>query len=168
MSQGAPGARERPLQVSRYVPHIDLLAHAMRIHRERFNSRSKVAIDAKLLRLILQHLVSHMPFSEEFYCATYADIAAAATAGHIPDLHRHYVETGYFEGRLGAPEVVDEAFYVATYADVATAIERGEVGSGAEHYGKSGAAEGRIPSPAMQPEIDAWMSLLRVSLLAEA
>src|SRR5579871_2470884 len=136
----------------------------MRINRERLNSRSKIAIDAKLLRLILQNLVSHMPFSGEFYRSTYADIAAAAAAGQIPDLHRHFVETGYFEGRLGDPSDVDEPFYLACYPDVATAIARGEVGSAAEHYVRSGAAEGRVPSRALQPEVDAWMRLLRVAV----
>ncbi len=156
------------MQASQYVPHVDLLAQAMRINRERLSSRSKIAIDAKLLRLILQHLVSHMAFSDQFYRTAYADIGAAAAAGQIPDLHRHYVETGYFEGRLGAPGEVDEVFYLATYPDVATAIERGEVASGAEHYVRSGAAEGRVPAAPLRPEIDAWMSLLRVALAAES
>lgn len=156
------------MQASQDVPHVDLLAQAMRINRERLNSRSKIAIDAKLLRLILQNLVSHMPFSDQFYRETYADIGAAAAAGQIPDLHRHYVETGYFEGRLGSPSEVDEVFYLANYPDVATAIARGEVGSGAEHFVRSGAAEGRVPSEALRPEIDAWMGLLRVALAVES
>lgn len=153
---------------TQYVPHLDLLTQSMRITRDRLNSRSKIAIDARLLRLILQNLISHMPFSEAFYRDSYEDLAAAAAAGQIPDLHRHYVETGYFEGRLGAPPVVDEAFYVATYPDVAGAIERGDVASATEHYLRSGAAEGRAPSAALKPEIDNWMNLLRVGLLAEA
>jgi hypothetical protein len=161
-------AEERALHVSQYLPHLDLLAQSMRINRERLNSRSKIAIDAKLLRLLLQNLVSHMPFSEPFYRATYEDLNAAAAAGQIPDLHRHFVETGYFEGRIGAPPEVDEAFYVASYPDVAIAIERGDVASAAEHYLRSGAAEGRVPSAALKPEIDHWMGLLRVGLLAEA
>jgi hypothetical protein len=164
---GAIGEEAR-LQASQYVPHVDLLVHSMRVSRERLNSRSKIAIDAKLLRLILQNLVSLMPFSEAFYRATYPDLDEAAASGQIPDLHRHFVETGYFEGRLGAVPEVDEAFYLATYPDVASVIQRGEVGSGQEHYERSGASEGRIPSPALQPDIDAWMALLRVSLLAEA
>jgi hypothetical protein len=164
---GAIG-EEAGLQASQYVPHVDLLAQAMRISRERLSSRSKIAVDAKLLRLILQNLVSLMPFSEAFYRAAYPDLDAAAASGQIPDLHRHYVETGYFEGRLGAVPVVDEAFYLASYPDVASAIERGEVASGQVHYERSGASEGRIPSPELKPDIDAWMALLRVSLLAEA
>ena len=156
------------MQASQYVPHIDLLTQSMRITRERLNSRSKIAIDAKLLRLVLQQLVSHLPFSEAFYRATYADIDAAAASGAIPDLHQHFVDTGFFEGRMGAPPDVDEAYYLATYPDVASAIQRGDVASGAEHYVRSGAAEGRIPSAVLKPEIDAWMSLMRVVLLAEA
>ncbi len=156
------------MQPTRYIPHIDLLTQSMRITRERLNSRSKIAIDAKLLRLILQNLISLMPFSESFYRQTYTDLAEAAAAGHIPDLHRHYIETGFFEGRLGAPPEVDDAFYLATYPDVATAIERGEVDSATKHYMGSGVAEGRIPSAALKPEVEVWMNLLRVGLLAEA
>lgn len=156
------------MQPSQYVPHVDLLTNAMRISRERLISRSKIAIDAKLLRLILQNLVSLMPFSEPFYRATYADLDAAAESGQIPDLHLHYVQTGYFEGRMGAPPDVDEQFYLAHYPDVASAIARGDVASATEHYVRSGAAEGRIPCAALKPDIDAWMALLRVALLAEA
>ncbi len=156
------------MEPPQYVPHVDLLAQAMRVSRERLNSRLKIAIDAKLLRLILQNLIALMPFSEEFYRATYTDLDAAAASRQIPDLHRHYVETGYFEGRMGAPPVVDEVFYIATYPDVATAIQRGEVASATEHYIRSGAADGRIPSAALKPDVEAWMALLRVSLLADA
>jgi hypothetical protein len=156
------------LQPSQYIPHLDVLTQSMRITKERLNSRSKIAIDAKLLRLILQNLISHLPFSETFYRETYADLDAAAASGQIPDLHRHFVETGYFEGRVGAPPEVDEAFYLAAYPDVATAIERGDVGSATEHYLRSGASEGRAASVELKPEVDAWMSLLRISLLAEA
>ena len=89
------------MQPSAYLPHIDLLLQAMRINRERLNSRSKIAIDARLLRTLLQAVVVNLPFSAEFYETTYPDIAEAAAAGKIPDLHRHFVETGYFEGRAG-------------------------------------------------------------------
>jgi hypothetical protein len=155
------------LESSGYFPHLDVVLQAMRISRERLNGRSKVAIDAKLLRRILQCVAMHLPFQEEFYRRSYPDIAQAAAAGHIPDLHRHFVETGFFEGRLGAPPPVDEAFYCATYKDVAAAIARGEVRSGAEHYLRSGAAEGRVPSADLKPEIDGWMGLLRVATLTE-
>ncbi len=85
----------------------------------------------------------------------------------IPDLHRHFVETGFFEGRLGAPPPVDESYYRGLYKDVAAAIARGDVDFGAEHYVRSGAAEGRVPSADLKQEIDGWMSVLRVATLSE-
>lgn len=155
------------MQATPYIPHVDLLTTALHIPRERLDSRSKIAIDGRLLRLMLQTLVGQMPFSEEFYLATYPDLAAAAAAGHIPDPHRHYVEAGFFEGRLGAMPEVDEAFYLATYPDVAAAVARGEVASAREHYLRAGAVEGRAPSAALRPQVDAWMRLLKAAIRPE-
>lgn len=144
-----------------YLPHIDLLLAAMRVERERLAGHSKIAVDADLLRALIQLAVAQLPFSDTFYRATYPDIAAAHAAGAIPDLHRHFVSTGYFEGRAGAPPLIDDAFYATTYPDVAEALGNGEVASAADHYVRSGAAEGRAPNAAAKPEIDGWMALLQ-------
>jgi hypothetical protein len=144
-----------------YVPHIDLLLQALRINRERLDSKSKVAIDAKLLKSLLKTIAECVPFSEEFYLETYPDIAEAYAAGQIPNLREHFVELGFFEGRFGAAPPVDEAYYTNVYKDVAQAVLRGDVKSGAEHYQRSGHAEGRIPSAQMKPFVDAWVSVLR-------
>ena len=149
------------MQIPEYLPHIDLLLRALRINRERLDSRSKIAVDARLMRALLQALAARAPFSDEFYLGAYPDIAAAHAAGDIPDLQRHYVESGFFEGRSGAPPVVDEAFYTSYYKDIGQAVSRGEVASGSEHYLRSGAAEGRVPNQRVKPEIDYWMSILR-------
>ncbi len=137
----------------------------MRIDRNRLNSRGKIAIDAPVLRRILQQAVAHLPFSAEYYAATYPDIAAASAAGQIPDLHRHFVETGYFEGRLGAPPPLDDSYYLATYPDVAAGVADGQVESPADHYRRSGAAEGRAPSPELAEEVARWMGLLRMPVV---
>ena len=144
-----------------YLPHIDLLLQALRINRERLASRSKIAIDARLLRALLQALAATLPFSSEFYLKTYPDVADAYAAGKIPDLHQHFIESGYLEGRQGHAPEVDEDYYRATYRDVAQAVEKGELVSGTEHYLRSGAAEGRAPNQPTQLAIDSWMSLLR-------
>ena len=147
-----------------YVPHVDLLLQALRINRERLNSKSKIAIDAKLLRTLLQSLVERMEFSEEFYLETYPDIAEAYAAGQIPDLRRHFIDLGFFEGRVGFPPGVDEAYYTGLYKDVGAAVERGDIASAAEHYLRSGAAEGRVPNARLKPVIDGWTSVLRDDL----
>ena len=104
------------------MPHIDLLLQSLRINRERLNSKSKIAIDAKLLRMLLQALAASVPFSAEFYLKAYPDIAEAHAAGQIEDLRRHFVELGFFEGRMGCEPPVDEAYYTSQYKDVGAAV----------------------------------------------
>ena len=150
-----------------YFPHVDLLLKALRIDRNRLNGRSKIAIDAPLLRRIIQCAIEQLPFSEEFYRRTYPDIATAAAAGDIADLHRHFVDTGYFEGRLGAPPGLDAAHYRAAYQDVAEAIAAGSIASAHDHYMQAGAAEGRVPAEALVGAVAAWMAVLRVPVPGE-
>ena len=150
-----------PAGAIEYMPHIDLLLQALRINRERLNSKSKIAIDAKLLRTLLQSLLSSTAFSEQFYLETYPDIAEAYAAGKIPDLRKHFVELGFFEGRMGFPPSVDEDYYTSLYKDVGAAVQRGELPSATEHYMRAGAAEGRIPNPQIKPVVEAWGLVLR-------
>jgi hypothetical protein len=145
---------------SEYVPHIELLLQGLHVSRDRLNSTSKIAVEAKLLRKMIEVTVRGLPFSEQFYTATYPDIRAAADAGQIVDLHQHFVETGFFEGRLGAAPAVDETYYTSLYEDVGLAIERGDIGSATDHYIASGSAEGRVPNVAVRPHIESWMTAL--------
>lgn len=143
-----------------FLPHIDLLLKSMNISRERLRSRSKVAIDTRLLRTLLYSLASQMPFDPHFYLAENEDVAAAYEKGEITDLRRHFIESGFIEGRFGAPPVVDEPFYANSYKDIGAAIRRGDIMSATEHYVRAGAAEGRIPSEAMRPEVQRWAAAL--------
>jgi hypothetical protein len=143
-----------------YFPHVDLLLRALHITRARLLGSSRVAIDARLLRALVQAAVAATRFDPEFYQTTYPDIAEAVNAGQVPDLHRHFIEAGYFEGRLGAAPQVDEEYYLSTNRDVAAAVKRGDVPSGTEHYVRAGAAEGRAPSAAMKAEVERWAALL--------
>ncbi len=149
------------MQTPEYFPHIDLLLQALRINRDRLNSKAKIAIDARLLRSLIQAVVARAPFSDEFYLKSYPDIAAAHAAGTLTDLQRHFVEAGFFEGRFGSPPPVDEVYYTNTYKDIGKAVARGDIASAAEHYLRQGAAEGRIPNREIKPEIDYWMSVMR-------
>ena len=144
-----------------YLPHIDMFLRALRINRERLGSKSKIAVEARLLRQLLQALVEAAPFSEEFYLQNNADVAEAYAQGRIDNLQQHFIEQGYFEGRLGARPPVNEAFYAMTYKDVAEAVKRGEVQSGTEHYIRSGSAEGRLPNSHLKATIESWGAVLR-------
>jgi hypothetical protein len=144
-----------------YLPHINQFLWAINITRERLDSQSKVAIDARLLKLLLRTMVKCAPFSEEFYLKTYPDIAQAYNAGQLKDLKEHYVEQGYFEGRTGAPGDVDENYYKSRYPDVTQAMSEGNVKSGAQHYQQTGYSEGRTPCEAFVPDVDLWSAALR-------
>ncbi len=134
---------------------------ALRINRERLFSKSKVAVDARILRQLLQTIAASAPFSEAFYLEQNPDIAEAHAKGLISDLHAHFIEQGYFEGRTGSSPPVDERYYIAAYPDVAEAVRRGDVASGSEHYHRSGATEGRIPNSQVKREIEVWAAALR-------
>ncbi len=144
-----------------YLPHIDMFLRALRINRERLGSKTKIAVDAKLLRHMLQSLAEAAPFSDDFYLENNPDVAQAHAAGQIANLRAHFVEQGYFEGRSGAAPAVNEAFYASSYPDVADAVRRGDVVSGTEHYLRSGAAEGRVPNAQAKLQIESWMAVLR-------
>ena len=152
---------ETQVSSTEYFPHIDLILHSLRINRDRLSSKSKIAIDARLLRLMLQTIAAKLAFSEEFYMEQYPDLAEAYAAGKIPNLHQHFLDSGYLEGRIGSPPDVDEAYYLANYKDVGKAVASGDVANGAEHYMRAGAAEGRVPNAATRQSIDNWMAVLR-------
>lgn len=143
-----------------FLPHIDQLLRGLQVTRARLNSRTKIAIDTAVLRALLHSLVRTLSFDAAFYRAHNLDVDAAFRAGQITDLHEHFIETGYFEGRFATAPPVDEAFYIATYPDIGVAIAHGDIASAAEHYARSGAAEGRVPCAALQPEINRWASVL--------
>lgn len=149
------------MSVTEYFPHIDLILHSLRINRDRLSSKSKIAIDARVLRLMLQTIAATLPFSEEFYMEQYPDIAEAYAAGKIPNLHQHFLDAGYLEGRIGSLPAVDEGYYLNAYKDVGKAVAGGDVVNGAEHYMRAGAAEGRVPNAATRQAIDNWMAVLR-------
>lgn len=140
-----------------YVPNFRWLTDTMGVRQERvLQSSSRVAVPAPLLRRMFQALAEAAPFSEAFYLATYEDVREAHQRGEIPDPRRHFVETGYFEGRVGAKPEIDEAFYRRTYPDVEAAIRGKHVSCATEHYLRSGVYEGRMPSAAMQQHMEVW------------
>ena len=112
-----------------------------------------------LFREILSVAISQLPFDDDFYLFMCEDIRAAYEGGGIANLRIHFVEQGYFEGRLGANPKVDEKFYNETYPDVATAIANSEVKSAAEHYMRAGAAEGRFANSEDKQLVENWLRL---------
>ena len=140
-----------------YLPSYYWLTSVLGVRVDRLlQARGKVAVPVALMRRILMSLAETAPFDEAFYLATYEDVRVAYEAGGITDLRRHFVEAGYFEGRLGSAPEVDDVFYARTYPDVEAAIKQKVVSGGREHYMRSGAFEGRAPNGAARKEIEEW------------
>jgi hypothetical protein len=142
------------------LPNGRVLLDALMLTPEMLHVLPKVPIPAAALRALLKAVISQVPFDENFYAATYPDLAQAKESGAIADLRTHFRDHGYFEGRLGAKPEVDEEFYKEMYPDVAAAIARGEIGSASDHYMGAGGAEGRFANPAQMQACRQWQEIL--------
>ena len=95
---------------------------------------------------VLKAMLASVAVDDDWYRTHYPDVAAAIDAGEYESTQRHFMEHGYFEGRLPGRLSVDEAWYIKTYDDIATGMEDGEIPSAEEHFNMHGYAEGRLPA----------------------
>ena len=84
---------------------------------------------------------------EDWYLAQNPDIAEAIRSGTTKSAKRHFVEYGYFEGRLPFHIAVDERWYLLQNPDVAENVRREVVESAQRHFELDGYREGRLPFP---------------------
>jgi hypothetical protein len=96
---------------------------------------------------MIKTLLRCIDFDEEWYLKTYPDIAEAVKEGRIESGRWHFLENGYFEGRLPAPVKIDEKWYLKNNPDVAVAVKEGIVASAEAHFRETGYFEGRLPRP---------------------
>lgn len=147
--------------MSEYIlPNGCTLLECLMLSPDMLESLPKVPVPVPALRALISVMAAGLPFDEAFYAETYPDLAAARDDGRIPDLHKHFIELGYIEGRLGSKPEVDEKFYRKMYPDVAAAIAKGSMKSGFEHYVRAGAVEGRFISEAHMRAVKRWEQIL--------
>ncbi|WP_146287318.1 hypothetical protein [Gemmobacter aquaticus] len=96
---------------------------------------------------LLRRLLHAIEIDEEWYRRAYPDVDQAIRDGAVKSARDHFLNSGYFEGRLPSEVKVDEAWYLATYPDIAEAVRAGSVPSARQHFLSFGYAEGRLPSP---------------------
>jgi hypothetical protein len=90
-------------------------------------------------------MIRGVDVDEAWYARTYEDIGNAVKNGVLRSARQHFVDDGYFEGRLPFPMLVDERWYLAENPDVAESIRKGVVDSAQDHFNKDGYREGRLP-----------------------
>ncbi len=99
----------------------------------------------EFLDLIKKFLMA-VPIDEDWYRATYPDVADAIKAGAYRSARQHFVDHGYFEGRRPFDLEIDEAWYLKKYPDIQQGVTEGAIQSAKEHFIRNGYDEGRLPS----------------------
>src|SRR5262249_46854246 len=128
-----------------YLPPFDLIRRMVEVSTVRGELRVSLSYDdfIKLLRM----MISGTELNEDWYLAEHEDIARAVASGTVASAKQHFVDDGYFEGRLPFPMTVDERWYLEQYPDVAESVRKGAVGSAQQHFIEDGYREGRLPFP---------------------
>jgi hypothetical protein len=127
----------------KYIPPFDLLRRSVEISTVRGELRVSLSYDdfIKLIRL----MIAGVQVDEEWYRQQYEDIGRAIRDGQIVSAKQHFVDDGYFEGRLPFGMQVDETWYQTKYPDVAESVRTGVVASPQTHFAEDGYREGRLP-----------------------
>jgi hypothetical protein len=136
-TQGRRGA------IVKYLPPFELIRRSIEISTVRGELRVNVSYEDFVK--ILRTLIGGIEVNNAWYLKTYTDIASAVSEGLVGSAKQHFVDDGYFEGRLPFPIVVDERWYLEQNPDVATSIRDGVVASAQEHFDQDGYREGRLP-----------------------
>ena len=127
----------------KYLPPFELIRRSIEISTVRGELRVNVSYEDFVG--ILRTMIRGVEVDEAWYARTYEDIGAAVRDGVIRSAKQHFVDDGYFEGRLPFPIVVDERWYLSENPDVAESIRKGVVNSAQDHFNKDGYREGRLP-----------------------
>ncbi|WP_158322720.1 hypothetical protein [Acidisphaera rubrifaciens] len=128
-----------------YLPPFDLVRRSLDIHAVRGELTASLPYD-DFVKLVKQ-LIGGIHVDEAWYLSRYPDVADGIARGIVRSAREHFVQDGYFEGRLPFELRVDEGWYLSRYPDVAEGVERGEFESGRDHFNKLGYMEGREPFP---------------------
>jgi hypothetical protein len=129
----------------KYIPPFAVIKGSIEISTSK-GQLIATATYENLIRII-KLLLSGMDVDEDWYLAQYPDVAAAIAEGKTTSARQHFVDDGYFEGRLPFAMEVDEKWYQKEYADVAESIRKGAEPSAQAHFLRDGYKEGRLPFP---------------------
>ncbi len=130
----------------RYIPPFEAIKGSLNLTTVRGRTRVDVTYDE--MQKIIRSLLRVIEVDERFYLARNPDVAEGIRTGSIRSAQEHFIDHGYFEGRLPYPIAVDEAWYLETHKDVADTVRRGEYASAQDHFDGPGYPEGREPYPA--------------------
>jgi hypothetical protein len=143
------------------LPPFESLLRALGIERRGYERAKKISLPKEVFRFLVKLSLESSEFNESGYMRENPDVANALRRGEVKDVREHYINFGYFEGRVGGTPTVDENWYLTAYPDVAVAVKLGDVGSAREHYNIIGSAEGRGPNANYVPVAEKWKKVLQ-------
>ncbi len=127
----------------KYIPPFEVVKRSLGLYT--VNNEVCVSITYNDFVRLLKLLLASTEVDEEWYLEQYGDIRQAAEEGRVTSAKKHFVNDGYFEGRVPFPMTVDEEWYLARYPDVGEGIRAGSTPSGQQHFIDNGYREGRLP-----------------------
>jgi hypothetical protein len=135
-----PAAREDPVK---YLPPFELLKSFLTIS----NVKGELMVSCSYENLVqmLRRMIAGVEVDESWYLERYPDIADAIEKGLVQSARLHFVNDGFFEGRMPFPIRVDERYYLSQNVGVAEYVRKGMLESGQQHFDENGYAEGRLP-----------------------
>lgn len=129
----------------RYLPPFAVVRRMIRRTTSGDRTRSDLAFED--LQQVIRTLLTVVEVDEVFYLERNADVAKGVEEGLIRSAQDHFVNHGYFEGRMPYQIWIDETWYLATHADVAKTVADGTYATAQDHFDGPGYAEGRAPYP---------------------
>jgi hypothetical protein len=143
-----------------FVPRYQILTEYLKSVSARTPSTDVVEVPKPMFELMLRLLLEQMEFDTEDYLRRNGDVAQAISRGRVGNARQHFINKGFFEGRVGGCPVVDENWYLSVNPDVASEISRGAIASARDHYVDAGAGEWRSPSKQTAETVNEWRKLL--------
>jgi hypothetical protein len=106
-----------------YLPPFDVIKKPVAISASKGQTIATASYE-DLLGMI-KHLLSVVDVDADWYLKQYPDVREAIAQKKTPSAKQHFIDNGYFEGRLPYLIEVDEKWYLEKYPDVAASIRRG-------------------------------------------
>ncbi len=129
----------------KYLPPFDLIRRMVEISTVKGTLR--VGLSYEDFISLLRMMISGVEVDETWYLKENEDIAQAIGNGTVKSAKQHFVDDGYFEGRMPFAMPVDERWYLDNYPDIAESVRKGILRSAKQHFAENGYREGRLPFP---------------------
>jgi hypothetical protein len=127
-----------------YIPPFEILKQKVRVVMG--NGKGRVDMKYGDFMEVIKLMLRAVDVNEHWYLNQYPDVAVAIKEGVYKSAKHHFVEEGYFEGRVPYEFGVDENWYKTQYPDIAASLQSGSLRSPKEHFLSHGYKEGRLPA----------------------